>query len=59
VVFGAGSGDIIAVSAVSGEEMWREHLGSMVSGSPTLVGNRIYVTTHKGGMWALTTHDPT
>jgi outer membrane protein assembly factor BamB len=58
VVFGAGDGNVIAVSAASGKEMWRQHLGGMVTGSPTLVGNRIYVTTQKGGLWALATSDP-
>jgi len=55
VVFGASDGDVYAVRADSGEEFLSVHLGGRVSGSPTLVGDRIYVTSHRGGLWALVT----
>ena len=53
VVLGGDDGNIFAVRADTGAELWRLNLGSAVSGSPTLVGNRIYVTAFKGGLWAL------
>ena len=57
VFFGASDGKIYAVNAVSGEKVWDLQLNGPVSGSPTLAKNRIYVTSHKGELWALSTHD--
>jgi outer membrane protein assembly factor BamB len=56
VVIGASDGDVYAVRTDSGEKLWSVHLGGKVSGSPTLVKDRIYVTSHGGGLWALVTH---
>lgn len=55
VVFGASDGNVYALRADSGEKLWSIHLGGRVSGSPTLVGDRIYVTSDRGGLWALVT----
>ena len=57
VVFGAGNGTLYAADAETGAPLWDIRIGGEVSGSPTLVGNQIYVTTRKGGLWALTTHE--
>jgi outer membrane protein assembly factor BamB len=57
VVFGAGNGNLYAVSADTGAQLWTIHIGGQVSGSPALVKDHIYVTTRKGGLWALATHD--
>jgi outer membrane protein assembly factor BamB len=57
VVFGASDGNVYAARADTGEALWVIRIGGQVSGSPTLVRNQIYVTTRKGGLWALTTHD--
>jgi outer membrane protein assembly factor BamB len=55
VVFGASDGNLYAVRAADGAKLWSIRLGGQVTGSPTLVGDRIYVTTRRGGLWALTT----
>jgi outer membrane protein assembly factor BamB len=57
VVFGAGDGRVYAVRATTGEAIWSIQLDGQVSGSPSLVGGRIYVTSRKGALWALSTHD--
>ena len=57
VVFGTARGFVYAVRADTGEKLWGFYVGGEVSGSPTLVGNRVYVTSKKGGLWALATHD--
>jgi outer membrane protein assembly factor BamB len=57
VVFGAGNGVLYAARADTGEALWDIRIGGQVTGSPTLVGSQIYVTTRKGGLWALTTHE--
>ncbi len=57
VVFGASDGKLYAVRASDGEKLWDFQVGGQVSGSPTLAKNRIYVTSRKGELWALTTHD--
>jgi outer membrane protein assembly factor BamB len=57
VVFGASDGNVYAVRADTGEKMWSVWVGGNVTGSPALVADRIYVTSHRGGLWALRTHD--
>jgi protein-L-isoaspartate(D-aspartate) O-methyltransferase len=57
VVFGAADGRIYALRAESGDEIWSTWVGGQVSGSPTLVGRRIYITSKKGSLWALETRD--
>lgn len=57
VVFGASDGAVYAVGAGDGSLLWRVDVGGVVSGSPSLVGDRIYVTSKKGGLFALVTTD--
>ena len=57
MVFGASDGKVYAVGAVSGEELWNVQLSGVVTGSPTLAKDRIYITSQKGELWALSTHD--
>jgi outer membrane protein assembly factor BamB len=57
VVFGAGNGSVYAVHTGTGELLWDIHLGGHLTGSPTLVGDRLYVTGQHGALWALRTHD--
>jgi outer membrane protein assembly factor BamB len=57
VVFGAGDGRVYALRTDTGAVLWDTYIGGQVSGSPALVGDRIYVTSKKGGLWALATYD--
>ncbi len=57
VVLGANDGKLYALRTDTGTELWDLRIGGKVSGSPTLAGNRIYVTAANGGLWALATHD--
>ena len=51
------AGDLIALNAADGEELWRRRLASVPICSPAVAqfGNEvlIFVTAHHGGMWAL------
>jgi protein-L-isoaspartate(D-aspartate) O-methyltransferase len=57
VVFGASDGRVYALATTDGSEIWSTWVGGQVSGSPTLVRNRIYVTSKRGSLWALETRD--
>jgi outer membrane protein assembly factor BamB len=57
VVFGASDGRVYALSTADGHVIWSTLLDGQVSGSPTLVGKRIYVTSQGGSLWALETRD--
>jgi protein-L-isoaspartate(D-aspartate) O-methyltransferase len=57
VVFGASDGRVYALATSDGHELWSTWVGGNVSGSPTLVSRRIYVTSKRGSLWALETRD--
>lgn len=57
VVFGASDGSVYAVRTDTGAKLWSVHVGGNVTGSPSLVGDRVYVTSQRGGLWALRTED--
>jgi outer membrane protein assembly factor BamB len=57
VVFGASDGRVYAVATQDGRLIWSTPLDGQVSGSPTLVGSRIYITSRRGSLWALETRD--
>jgi outer membrane protein assembly factor BamB len=57
VIFAAGN-RIHALEAASGNALFEVTLDGELSGSPTLVGNRIYITAKRGGLWAIETYDP-
>jgi outer membrane protein assembly factor BamB len=57
VVFGASDGRVYALATRDGRLIWSAPLDGEVSGSPTLVGSRIYITSRNGSLWALETRD--
>ena len=54
---GTPRGEMWALDASDGAKMWRQRVGGEVTGSPALVGRRIYVTSKKGALVALETAD--
>jgi outer membrane protein assembly factor BamB len=55
-VFAAtGYGELVAMSAGNGAVIWRQRLGSPVSGAPTVDGDTVYVTTQDGAGYAVDT----
>lgn len=53
VFVATGYGELVALNAGSGAVIWRERLGSPVSGAPTVDGDTVYVTTHDGAGYAI------
>jgi outer membrane protein assembly factor BamB len=57
VLLGTTRGDVIALSAASGEEQWRRNLGAEVVAPPAGGGNLIFVQTIDGRLVALERDD--
>ncbi|MEM9123358.1 MAG: PQQ-binding-like beta-propeller repeat protein [Pseudomonadota bacterium] len=53
VIVTTGFGDVIAVDAESGEEIWKRSLGVPVRTPPTAAGGQIYVTTVENHFYAM------
>ena len=53
LIVASGYGFIAAMSAIDGQEIWREALGSPVTGAPTISGDSIYVVTQNNEIFAL------
>ncbi len=52
-----GYGELVAMNAVSGAVIWRQRLGSPVSGAPSVDGGTVYVTTNDGAGYAVNAAD--
>lgn len=50
-----GYGELAALNAANGAVIWRQRLGSPVSGAPTVDGNTVYVSTNDGAGYAIDT----
>lgn len=48
-----GYGETIALNAADGAILWRQRLGAMTTGAPTVAGNLVYVVGDDGTAWAL------
>lgn len=48
-----GFGDLFAIDASSGAQIWRQRLGAPVTGAPTVVGGQVYVTTRDSQGWVV------
>jgi hypothetical protein len=54
---GTVQGDLLCVSAESGEELWREKIGEPIVFQPAVVEGRVYVPTSAGSLYTLETGD--
>lgn len=53
----AGSGDVIAVNADSGKELWRRNVGAPIRTAPTVNGDKVFVVSHNNRVYALNVDD--
>jgi len=52
-----GSGEVYALSAPTGEVLWKVNIGESISFQPTVAKGRIYVSTNQGSLFCLNTGD--
>lgn len=57
VVVGSGSGDVVAVDARTGRELWRTPTGGPVRSSPAVHGSTAFVGSADGYLYALAVED--
>jgi Ca-activated chloride channel family protein len=57
VFLGTLQGEIICLSAVSGEILWRAKVGEPVAFQPAVVKGRVYIATQTGSLFCLETGD--
>lgn len=50
-----GLGDVVALDASNGSEVWRAHPGGPLRGSPTIANNQVYVISQDNQLFALGT----
>ena len=48
-----GFGDLVALDAASGKELWRQRFDAAVTGAPAYDGGRVYAVSLDGAAWAL------
>jgi outer membrane protein assembly factor BamB len=58
VFLGTIDGEVICLSAASGERLWTVRLGEPVLFQPAVARGRVYVPTHAGSLFCLETGDP-
>jgi Ca-activated chloride channel homolog len=51
-------GDLYALSARTGDELWSVHLGEAIAFQPVVARGRVYVATTEGTLYCLNTNDP-
>ncbi len=52
-----GFGDLIALDAATGARIWTQRLGAPAAGSPTVMGDLVYVVSRDNRGWAIGTRD--
>jgi outer membrane protein assembly factor BamB len=57
VFIGTSSGEVLCLSAATGDLLWKATVGSPVESQPLVVGGRVYVTTASGALYCLNTGD--
>lgn len=57
VFVGSAFGQLVALDAASGAEIWRQRFDAPVTGAPTVRGNRVYVVSADSGAYALDAAD--
>jgi outer membrane protein assembly factor BamB len=50
---GSSDGEVFAISERDGEIRWKTPIGDPISDSPVLIGDRLYVTSELGGLFAI------
>ncbi|MEN6450307.1 MAG: PQQ-binding-like beta-propeller repeat protein, partial [Thermoguttaceae bacterium] len=58
VFVGTGYGDVVCLTAASGEPLWKANVGSPIAFQPAVAQGRVYVSTESGGLYCLETGDP-
>lgn len=53
LVASTGFGELVALDAASGGELWRQDLNAPGTSSPTIVGDLVYVVSRDGRAWAI------
>lgn len=48
-----GFGDLVALDAATGGEIWRQRLGAVATGAPTALGGRVHVAGRDGTGWTV------
>jgi Ca-activated chloride channel family protein len=55
IFLGTGQGDVVCLSAKTGEELWRANVGEAVEFQPAVARGRVYVSTSAGSLFCLET----
>jgi len=55
---GTGSGDVVCMSAATGEVLWSASVGEPIAFQPAVAQGRVYVSTETGNLFGLETGDP-
>lgn len=50
-------GEVVALNAGSGAELWRQRVDAPIMGAPATDGQTVYVTARDGGAWAINAAD--
>ncbi|MFV2001520.1 MAG: PQQ-binding-like beta-propeller repeat protein [Paracoccaceae bacterium] len=50
-----GFGELVALEAASGAELWRQQLDAAATGAPSVKGNQVFVVTRDARAWAIDT----
>ena len=46
-------GEVVALQATTGAELWRQDLDAAAAGTPTIVGDQVFVVARDGTAWAI------
>lgn len=55
---GTTRGDVVCLTADTGEVLWTIHVGEPVVFQPAVANGRVYAATHRGNLYCLETDDP-
>lgn len=58
VFVGTSYGELLCLSAVSGETLWTATIGHSIAAQPVVAAGRVYVSTRSGVLYCLETGDP-
>ena len=58
IYFGSDDGNVYAVEAATGRQLWKRATKGPVPSTPAVSGNRVYVTSYDGHLYAMTITKP-